>query len=129
MLVVQVSVLPMLLDGRQGWLSEGNPELWWKQKKREKERTGFPNRANTQDVLMLSAAETGKGHGLGFPHIGSPQDRSRGGPWSWGAPTMLPCGTQSVAGSWAAPSQQQECAASQRVWAAKAELSPKRGTF
>lgn len=74
---------------RLGWLSRGNLELCWKQRERKEERTGFPERANTQGMLVLSTAEAGAGHGLGCAHTGCSQDRSRDVPWSWAAPTTL----------------------------------------
>lgn len=55
-----------------GRLRERNLELWWKQKERKEERTGFPNRANTQDVLELGRTRVGMS-----PHWMSPAEEQR----------------------------------------------------
>lgn len=75
------------LAGRQGWLSEGNPELWWKQRERKEERKGLDFlTVQTLRMCWCSALlRLGKDMVWDVPTLGVPRDA----PWSWGAPTTL----------------------------------------
>lgn len=84
------------------WLGGSERETWSCGGSRRKGRRKGLDFLTVQTLRMCWSWE---GHGLGCPHIGCPQQRSRDAPWSWGSPsTVLAVAT---------PAQQQQCGASQ----------------